>query len=59
MPAPTDAEVLAVLQRVLRQAAKHWPDDVIAWAEDEYQAMQHEAVQSRLGTPRRRASPSW
>lgn len=49
VPAPDDAEVLGILQRVLRRAAKHWPDDVTAWAEDEYQAMQHEAVQSTLG----------
>jgi hypothetical protein len=49
VPTPTDAEVLAVLQWVLRQAAKHWPDDVTTWAEDEYEVMQHEAVQSRLG----------
>jgi hypothetical protein len=49
VPTSTDAEVLAVLQWVLRQAAKHWPDDVTTWAEDEYEVMQHEAVQSRLG----------
>lgn len=49
VPPPDDAEVHAVLQRVLRKAAKHWPDDATAWAEDEYQALQHEAVQSRLG----------
>jgi hypothetical protein len=49
VPPPEDAEVLAVLQRVLRKAAKHWPEDVTLWAEDEYQAMQHDAVQSRLG----------
>ena len=51
VPAPEDAEVLAVLQRVLRKAAKHWPEDVTLWAEDEYQAMQHEAVQANLGLP--------
>ena len=47
VPAPEDAEVLAVLQRVLRKAAKHWPEDVTLWAEDEYQTMQHDAVQLR------------
>ena len=48
LDASQDDEVVAVLGRVLSKAAKHWPDDVTSWAEDEYQSMQHEAVQSRL-----------
>lgn len=49
VPPPDDEEVLTVLQRVLRRAAKHWPEDLTLWAEDAYQAMQHDAVQSHLG----------
>jgi len=46
--APDDAAVEAVLKRTVRQLAKRWPEGAPPWAEDEYEALQAEAVQERL-----------
>ena len=51
VPPPDDAAVEAVLRRLLRQVAKTWPTGEPPWAEDEYQRLQEEAVQERLGLP--------
>ena len=48
LPPPSDDEVRAVLQRVLRLAKKDWADADAAWAEDEYEALQRHALQRPL-----------
>lgn len=49
VPPPDDAEVRAVLARTLRQAGADWEALDAAWADDEYEALQAEALQRPLG----------
>ena len=49
LPAPDDAEVTAVLARVLRKARGDWASLDAAWAEDEYEGLQAAALQRPLG----------
>jgi ribosomal protein S27E len=55
---PGDDDVALVLHRVLRQAKRDWADEGTAWADDEYEVLQQEAIQQRLplaDTPPRRS----
>ena len=55
---PGDDEVTHVLHRVLRQAKRDWANEGTAWADDEYEVLQQEAIQQRLplaDTPPRRS----
>jgi hypothetical protein len=56
---PGDEDVARLLARVLREAKKDWADLEAAWPEDEYEQLQHRAIQERLGfveaPPRQRA----
>ncbi|GMU61866.1 MAG: hypothetical protein AMXMBFR34_36290 [Myxococcaceae bacterium] len=45
---PSDAQVTAVLHRVLRRAKQDWADVDEAWPEDEYEALQAHALQRPL-----------
>jgi len=47
--APADEDVALLLDRVLREAKKDWADLEAAWPEDEYEELQHRAIQERLG----------
>ncbi len=47
VPGPSDDDVMAILQRVLRMAKKVWPEEDF-WAEDEYEALQQQAAQPEL-----------
>ena len=49
VPPPDDTEVRAVLARTLRQAGADWEALDAAWADDEYEALQAEALQRPLG----------
>ena len=49
VPPPDDTEVRAVLARTLRQAGADWEELDAAWADDEYEALQAEALQRPLG----------
>jgi hypothetical protein len=51
LPPPSDDDVRRVLERVLRQARRGWEASDSAWAEDEYEASQQQAVQQRLELP--------
>lgn len=44
LPPPDDDEVRTVLARVLRQARRDWEAADPAWAEDEYEGLQAEAL---------------
>lgn len=46
---PSDEDVGRVLKRTLRQARKDWGEVGEAWAEDEYEGLQQQAIQARLG----------
>jgi hypothetical protein len=48
LPPPDDAEVRAVLERVLRQARRDWEEADEAWAQDEYEQLQAKALQRPL-----------
>ena len=52
---PSDDDVTAVLHRVLRQAQRDWADEGVSWADDEYEAMQQQAIQQRLPLPETRS----
>ncbi|MDP3153520.1 MAG: transposase, partial [Archangium sp.] len=49
LPPPDDAQVMALLARVLRQARADWAAADAAWAEDEYEGLRAEALQRPLG----------
>ena len=48
LPPPDEEDVLAVLQRALRQAFRDWENLDAAWAEDEYEGLQQRAIQEKL-----------
>jgi hypothetical protein len=48
---PSDDHVTAVLHRVLRRLQREWADEGVSWADDEYEAMQQQAIQQRLALP--------
>ena len=48
LPPPDEADVVAVLQRTLRQAMRDWENLDAAWAEDEYEGLQQRAIQEKL-----------
>jgi hypothetical protein len=48
LPAPDDADVDAILRRVLRQARKDFTDEDVPWPEDEYEALQRASLQRPL-----------
>ena len=49
LPPPGDEEVTALLARVLRLARRDWEESDAAWAEEEYEGLQAEALQRPLG----------
>ena len=49
LPPPDDAQVTALLARVLRQARRDWAAAEAAWAEDDYEGLRAEALQRPLG----------
>jgi hypothetical protein len=49
LPAPDDEVVRRILERVLWRAKKWWVEhEGAAWADDEYEALQHQAMQQPL-----------
>jgi hypothetical protein len=46
---PGGDNVVRILARVLREAKKDWAELDDAWPEDAYEALQHQAIQERLG----------
>jgi ribosomal protein S27E len=46
---PGDEDVERILARVLREAKKDWAELDAAWPEDEYEALQQQAIQERRG----------
>jgi hypothetical protein len=49
VPAPSDEEVARILHRTLRLAKRDWGELEATWAEDEYEVLQQQAIQGRLG----------
>ncbi len=56
LPPPDEADVVAVLQRTLRQAMRDWENLDAAWAEDEYEGLQRRAIQEEKGCRCRKPS---
>lgn len=59
VPPPSDDVVERILQRVLRQAMKSWPEVEEGWAVDDYQELQQRAMElpidfAQASTPRAR-----
>ena len=48
LSAPRDDEVASILHRTLRQAKADWGELSAAWAEDDFEEMQQQAIQTRL-----------
>jgi len=45
---PRDDDVARILHRTLRQARGDWGELSAAWAEDDFEVLQHQAIQARL-----------
>lgn len=48
LPPPDEEDVVAVLQRTLRQALRDWENLDATWADDEYEGLQQRAIQEKL-----------